>query len=413
MIKFDALGDKLNELGQTAIAITDHGNLYGSVEALSVLGKKGIKCINGCEVYICADANVNDKDNKYYHLILLAKNEQGRQNLNWLVSESTKHKYYGKPRIDFAMLKEHHDGLICMSACMAGEVQRALALGDYEGAKIIALRYKELFGEDYYLEYQAHRNEEQQRLNKAVVELAIELGIEYVVTADAHYLNKQDQKYHDMYVQIGTQREAGETYDDCYIQSEDEIRELCWMTRKYNDKAIRNTHTIADKCENTIPLSAPIMPHVSIPEEFKSEKEYLQYLCNKGFEKKGFKDWTLEQWKNYMSDLPEGSGVIPPDCQTAKDYRKLYIDRAKYEMNAIDEMGFIGYYLLVYSYGNSVKRRGLARGSGAGSLLAYLCNIVDVDPVKYKLYFERFIDVGSLDLLHEGTITRKELKIPD
>ena len=293
------------------------------------------------------------------------------------------------------MLQEHHDGLICLSACMAGEVQRALAMEDYEGAKMIALRYKELFGDDYYLEYQSHRNDEQQRLNKAVVELAIELGIEYVVTADAHYLNKQDQKYHAMYVQIGTQREAGETYDDCYIQSEDEVKELCWITRRYNEHAIRNTHIIADKCENTIPLSAPIMPHVSIPEEFKSEKEYLQYLCNKGFEKKGFKDWTLEQWQNYFSDLPEGSDVIPPECKTAKDYRKIYIDRAKYEMNAIDEMGFIGYYLLVYSYGNSVKRRGLARGSGAGSLLAYLCNIVDVDPVKYKCRFARSIARGK------------------
>jgi len=413
MIKFPALAEKLKELGQDTIAITDHGNLYAAVEALSVLGKEGIKVINGSEVYICTDANVNDKDNKYYHLILLAKNETGRQNLNWLVSESSKHKYYGKPRIDFNMLTEHHEGLICLSACMAGEVQRALAVGDVSGAKIIATKYKNLFQDDYYLEYQSHRNDEQQRLNKAVIELATELGIEYVVTADAHYLNKEDQKYHDMFVQIGTQREAGETYDDCYIQSEDEVKELCWMTRKYNDIAIQNTHKIADKCTNTIPLSAPIMPHVDIPDGYKSEKAYLQDLCNKGFEKKGFKNWTIEQWQNYFSDLPEGSDVIPPDCKTAKDYRNIYIQRAKYEMNAIDEMGFIGYYLLVYSYGNSVKRRGLARGSGAGSLLAYLCNIVDVDPVKYKLYFERFIDVGALDLLHEGSITKKELKVPD
>lgn len=413
MINIESLGKKLLELGQDTVAITDHGNLYACVEAYSTLSKMGIKVINGCEVYICDDVNVTNKDSKYYHLILLCKNETGRQNLNKLVSESTLHRYYGKPRIDFELLKQHHDGLICLSACMAGEVQRALALEDFDGARTIALKYRELFGDDYYLEYQSHRNNEQQSLNKAVVDLANELGIEYVVTTDAHYLNESDQKYHSMFVQIGTQREAGETYEDCFVQSEDEIHKICWKTRKYNDTAIANTHKIADKCENTIPLSAPIMPHVDVPAQYKNEKQWLQDLCNKGFEAKGFKNWTLDEWKNYMSDLPEGSDVIPVDCKMAKDYRDLYIERARYEMNAISEMGFIGYYLLVHSYGNSVKRRGLARGSGAGSLLAYLCNIVDVDPIKYKLYFERFIDVGALDLLREKTITKKELKIPD
>ena len=418
MMHIEDIATRLKEIGQDTIAITEHGNLYSSVEAYSKLSKEGIKVIEGCEVYICDDVNVKSKDSKYYHLILLCKNETGRQNLNWLVSQSTLYKYYGKPRIDFDMLKNHHEGLICLSACMAGEVQRALMNDSSKSAEQIALKYKKLFGDDYYIETQAHSGIEQQTLNAQLIDLANRLNIKYTVTCDSHYVRKEDQKYHNVFVQIGTSREAGETYDDCYLQSEEDIIRNSWKTQEHIEQAIRITHEIADKCENTIPLSAPIIPHVPVPSQYKSELQYLQYLCNEGFKRKGFSTWTYDQWKNYLTDkVVQEDGTIEEvelvHFTSAKEIKNKYIQRARYEMNALKEMGFEGYYLLVYSYVNAAKRRGIARGSGGGSLLAYLCGIVDIDPIKYGLYFERFIDVGALDLLKDGTITKKELKIPD
>lgn len=418
MMHIEDIAERLKEIGQDTIAITEHGNLYSNVEAFSKLSKEGIKVINGCEVYICDDVNVTNKDSKYYHLILLCKNEQGRLNLNWLVSQSTLHKYYGRPRIDFKMLEEHHEGLICLSACMAGEVSRALENNDDRLAESIALKYKKLFGEDYYIEYQAHEVMEQQQLNVKLINLANKLGIKYVVTCDAHYVRPEDEKYHNIFIQIGSQREAGEIYKDCYLQSEQDVIDKCISAQQYTQQAIATTHEIADKCENTIPLSAPIIPHVPVPNGYKSELQYLQYLCNKGFKDKGFDKWTKEQWKHYLTDrIYKDDGTVEEvelvHFDSAEEIRKKYINRARYEMNALKEMGFEGYYLLVHSYVNAAKRRGIARGSGGGSILAYLCGIVDIDPIKYGLYFERFIDVGALDLLKDGTITKKELKIPD
>lgn len=418
MMHIEDIATRLKEIGQDTIAITEHGNLYSSVEAYSKLSKEGIKVIEGCEVYICDDVNVKSKDSKYYHLVLLCKNETGRQNLNWLVSQSTLYKYYGKPRIDFDMLKNHHEGLICLSACMAGEVQRALMNDSSKSAEQIALKYKKLFGDDYYIETQAHLGIEQQTLNAQLIDLANRLNIKYTVTCDSHYVRKEDQKYHNVFVQIGTSREAGETYDDCYLQSEEDVIRNSWKTQEHIEQAIRITHEIADKCENTIPLSAPIIPHVPVPSQYKSELQYLQYLCNEGFKRKGFSTWTYDQWKNYLTDkVVQEDGTIEEvelvHFTSAEEIKNKYIQRARYEMNALKEMGFEGYYLLVYSYVNAAKRRGIARGSGGGSLLAYLCGIVDIDPIKYGLYFERFIDVGALDLLKDGTITKKELKIPD
>jgi DNA polymerase-3 subunit alpha len=417
-IKIDGLFQRLKELGQNSIAITDHGNMYGSVEFYKKAKKNGIKPIIGCECYICSDVSILSRENTMYHLVLLAKNEQGRQNLQSLVKESTLYKFNKRPRIDFPMLEKYHDGLICMSACMAGEVSRALANGKLETATNIAKKYKALFGEDYYIEYQAHTDTTQQQLNKQLVRLAEMLDIKYVVTCDAHYLKEEDQKYHSIFVKIGQTREVGEIYNDCYIQSEDEVVSKCKSTRQYNLKAIQTTQEIANKCNVDYPLSAPIIPHTTIPKEFKSEKKYLKYLCNKGFQEKGFFDWDLEQWKGYLTQTvynDDGSYETKEfiHFDTVDEIIKIYKDRAKYEINAVAKMGFEGYYLLVHSYISSAKRRGIARGSAGGSLLAYLCGIVDIDPIKYGLYFERFIDVGALDLLNTNQITKKELKIPD
>ncbi|EXG87720.1 DNA-directed DNA polymerase III PolC [Clostridium sp. ASBs410] len=417
-IKIDELFDRILELGQKSIAITDHGNMYGAVEFYKKAKEKGVKPIIGCECYICSDVTIMSRENTMYHLILLAKNETGRQNLQKLVKESTKYKFNKRPRIDFEMLQNYHDGLICLSACMAGEVSRALTSGKLEVAMNIAKKYKDLFGDDYYIEYQAHEELEQQELNKKLVALANMLDIKYVVTCDSHYLTVEDQKYHSIFVKIGQTREVGEMYNDCYIQSEDDVKVKCQSTVEYNLTAIANTQEITDKCNVEYPLSAPIIPHTDIPKSYKSEKQYLQSLCNTGFKNKGFFDWSIEQWKQYMAQIiyDENGNETKREFvhfDTVEEIVKIYKDRARYEINAVLKMGFEGYYLLVHSYISSAERRGIARGSSGGSLLAYLSGIVDIDPIKYGLYFERFIDVGALDLLESNQITKKELKIPD
>ncbi|MFA5635889.1 MAG: DNA polymerase III subunit alpha [Anaerovoracaceae bacterium] len=387
-IEIDELIATLKEMNQCAIAITEHGNLYSNIEAYKKITNANIKYIMGCEMYICDDVTVKSKDSKYNHLVLLVKNEIGRLNLQQLVSLSTQYKYYGKPRIDFEMLKQYSDGLICLSACMAGEVSRALECNNIDEANEIVKKYKKLFGDDYYLEYQSHSDKVQQNLNKQIVDLAIKNHIKYIVTCDAHYLNKEHQKYHNVFVKIGTTREVGETYNDCYIQSKEDVLRICASTHDYNETAIANVYEIMEKCNVEIPLSEPIIPHVEIPNDCSSEIDYLRYLCNVGWKRKKL---------NKLS----------------KDEQKIYRERANYEISAIEKMGFEGYYLLIQSYVSSVIRRGIARGSGGGSLIAYLCGIVDIDPVKYGLYFERFIDVGAVKLLEEGKITKRDIKIPD
>lgn len=387
IIEPEELVKKCVQQGDKALCVTEHGNVYSNVELYKLCKQYGVKYMYGCEAYICDDVNVRDKNNRYHHLVVIAMNETGRLNLNKLVSESCKYKYYGKPRIDFELLKQYKDGLLVCSACMAGEIQRALLNEDYNTAKNIATKYKEVFGENYYLEYQSHSDEIQQLLNRRVVDLAKELGIKYIVTTDAHYLNKEDQKYHSIFVQIGQAREVGETYTDCYLQSDAEILQICKSTtEEENIMALQYTNEIAAKCNVEIPLSAPIMPHVNVPSEYKSEINYLKALC-------------IEGWKTKKIYL--------------KPNKDEYKKRLAYEMNAIEKMGFEGYFLLVHSYCNSVKRRGIARGSAGGSLVCYLSNITDIDPIEYGLYFERFIDVGALELLAQGKITKKELKIPD
>jgi DNA polymerase-3 subunit alpha len=390
IIDYDDLINRLKSINQNAIAITDHGNIHASVSIYKRLTKENIKYIHGCEMYICDDTNIKDQNNKYYHLVLLCKNETGRINLNKLISISNlSENFYSKPRIDFEKLKQHKDGLLVLSACLAGEISKFLLIDDYEKAKEIALKYKNEFGNDYYLEIQARNDNKQIEINKKIIALAKELDISIVVTTDAHFVTKEDKKYHDVYSFNSSYKEEGEGYIDCYIQSEEEIRNnLVYLDSEIVNQAINNTHEIADKCNVELPLSAPIIPHIDIPSQYNNEKEWVIDICQKGFEERG------------INKLPEKE-------------RQVYYDRYQYELNAVEEMGFLGYYLLVYTYANKVKRRGIARGSGGGSLLCYLMNITDIDPIEHKLYFERFIDVGALDALREGKITRKELKVPD
>lgn len=390
IIQYDDLINRLKEINQNAIAVTDHGNIHASVSLYKKLQKEKIKYIHGCEMYICDDVSIKDKDNKYYHLVVLCKNETGRLNLNKMISISNlKENFYNKPRIDFNILQQYKEGLIILSACLAGEISRNIVNGDIENAEFIATKYRSEFGNDFYLEVQARKEKTQIQVNQSIISIAKKLGIPTVVTTDAHYVYPEDKRYHDKYSFNSAYKEEGEGYVDCYIQDENEIRKnLDYIDSTVVDSLILNTKNIADKCNVDIPLSAPIIPHIDIPKQYSNEKEWLIEVCKDGFEKRGI---------NY---LPE-------------DEKQIYYERYNYELNAISEMGFLGYYLMVYTYANKVQRRGIARGSGGGSLICYLMNITDIDPIEHKLYFERFIDVGALDALKEGKITRKELKVPD
>lgn len=403
IIRPEEIIQRLAEIGQSTIAITDHGNSLGGVSLYKVLKENGIKYIHGVEFYTCDDVKVKDKNNKYYHLVALCKNEQGRLNLNKLMSMSQHpDNFYSKPRIDFEMLSQYGEGLIIMSACLAGEVSKAFIAGEDESAKEIALRYQSRFGEDYYLEVQAHRDPEQIEVNRKILSLAQALNIQVVVTCDAHYTWEKDKQYQNKYAFNGSYKEDGEAYVDCFIQSEDEIRQrLSYLPQEIVETLISNTDVVAAKCNVEMPLSAPIMPEIKTPPEFTSNKQWLQQLCVQGFKEK----LNIDLERRAIID---GSSLL-----LSQEEIDSYIQRYEYELNALDKMGFIDYILLVYSYSNVGHRRGIARGSGGGSLINYLTNITNIDPIEHKLYFERFIDVGALAQLESGEITPKELKIPD
>lgn len=392
IIRPNDLIKRLKEIGQDTVAITDHGGSLGGVYLYKELKAAGIKMIHGMEAYICDDAKVKDKNNRYYHLVLLCKNETGRINLNRLItiSERPENKYY-KPRIDLSILQEHKDGLIVMSACLAGEISRLLIDGNYEAAKNSVLKYKSVLGNDYYLEVQAHNDQEQIDVNKQILKIAQETNTAVVVSCDAHYVNLSDKVYQNSYAFNGEYREDTEgAYVDCYVQSEDEVRsKLSYLDNDVVDKLIATTHSIADQCNVTIPLSAPIMPEVTVPDGYASNVDYLMALCNEGFEN------VL-----HFADLSPEKAI-------------KYAKRYEYELDSLKRMGFVDYILLVHSYANITKRRGIARGSGGGSLICYLTGITQIDPVEHGLYFERFIDVGQLQALESGEITRNELKVPD
>ena len=401
IIRPDELITRLKELGQTAVAITDHGNMYAGVHIYKLCKENCIKYIHGCEFYVCDDVKVKDKDRPYYHLIVLCKNEQGRLNLNKLVSLSElPDNFYYKPRIDFELLKAHKDGLIVCSACLVGELAKFISADNREEAVARATKYKQTFGDDYYVEIQSHNDKDQIAVNKELVRLAEENGTEVVVTTDAHYTWEKDRQYQNIYAFGGKYKEDGESYVDCFMQSEQEVRDrLHYLPQEVVDRAIRNTQVIADKCNVELPLSAPIMPKVETPPEYKDNLSWLQEICRNGCRQKlGFDIDTLEDAEN---------PTVP------REERQRYKDRYEYEMDSLSRMGFVDYTLLVYSYANVGKRRGKGRGSGGGCLVNYLCNITDIDPIEHDLFFERYVDVSALGALERGEITARELKIPD
>ena len=369
--RIDGMMDRVKELGQSAIAITDHGVMYGCIDFYKAAKSAGIKPIIGCEVYV-ARRRMSDRihgiDNDPYHLVLLCKDRTGYENLCYLVSEAFTEGFYGKPRVDLELLEKYHEGLIALSACLAGAIPQYLMDEDYEAAKKYALRMAAIFGEDnFYLELQDHGIDEQRPVNQGVMRLARETGLPLVVTNDAHYLRKEDAKMQDVLLCIQT----GKTVDDenrmkfqteeFYLKSEEELRQLFPNC----DEAFENTVKIAERCNLEFTFHEYHLPSFPVPEGYTNE-QYFRELCMKGFR---------ERYEN------------PPES---------YMERLEYEIGVISRMGYVNYYLIVWDFIRYAKEQGIpvgpGRGSGAASIVAYCMHITEVDPMKYALIFERFLN---------------------
>ena len=363
---------RAKELGMDAMAITDHGVMYGAIDFYKACKKEGIKPIIGCEVYVAPRSRFDKEpgvDNKYNHLILLAKNNQGYKNLSKLASLGFIDGYYYKPRIDLEILEKYSEGLVCLSACLAGSVNQALLNGQNEKAEEIALWHKRVFGEDYYIELQNNGIKEQVLANQKLVQLARKLDIPLVATNDAHYLKKEDAYNHEVLLCIQTGKRMSDEdrmkfdTEELYVKSPEEMIDYF----KAFPDAIENTVKIAEKCNVEFEFGHTILPNYEVPEGYETHYDFLEDLCKKGMVKR------------YGSSIPE-------------EYQK----RAEYELGVIKKMGYVDYYLIVWDYIHYAKTHnipvGPGRGSGAGSILAYSIEITDIDPMKYNLLFERFLN---------------------
>ena len=362
---------RVKELGMDSCAITDHGSMYGVVDFYREAKSQGIHPVIGCEVYMAPRSRfdkVHDIDNKTSHLILLAENQKGYKNLIKLVSAGYIDGFYYKPRIDFEMLKEHSEGIIALSACIAGEVPKALLRGDYDEAKKIALKYAEVLGKDnYFLEIQDHGLSEQKRIIPDMLRLSEETGIGLVATNDIHYLKKEDAKYQDVLMCIQMEKKVDDPdrmkfeTEEFYIKSPEEMMSLF----EYVPQAIENTEKIAKRCNVDFDFGTRHLPAYAVPDG-KDAFEYLRELCQSGLEKR----------------------YSPVSDELQK--------RLDYELGVIKSMGFVDYFLIVWDFIHFAKNNGVmvgpGRGSAAGSIVAYSLGITTVDPIKYGLIFERFLN---------------------
>ncbi len=369
--RIDTLAERAKELGFDSLAITDHGVMYGAVNFYRACRKAGIKPIIGCEIYVAPRERTGREygvDNQYTHLILLCKNETGYRNLSYLVSMGFVEGFYVKPRIDWGLLHEHAEGLICLSGCLAGDIPQKIVSGQYDKAKEKAEELAAIFGEDFYLEIQKHGIPDEDTAARGILRIHDETGIPIVVTNDAHYINKQDAYYQDvlMCIQTGkTVNEAGrmrfET-QELYLKSEEEMRALF----PNRPDAADNTVEIADKCSFDFEFGHYHLPRFQLPEGESDSFEYLKKLCAAGFEQR------------YGSDREDAKKQL------------------EYELDMIKRMGFVDYFLIVSDFIGYAKSQripvGPGRGSAAGSVVSYCLNITDVDPIKYSLYFERFLN---------------------
>ena len=369
---------RAKELGMKAMAITDHGVMYGAIDFYKACKKEGIKPIIGCEVYVAPRTRFDKEpniDNHYYHLILLAKNNQGYKNLSKLVSLGFVEGYYYKPRIDLEILEKYSEGLICLSACLAGAVNQALLNGQEEKAEEVALWHKKVFGEDYYIEIQNNGIPEQVLANQKLVKLARKLDIPLVATNDAHYLKKEDAYNHEVLLCIQTGKKMSDPdrmrfdTDELYVKSPEEMSEYF----KAFPDAIENTVKIAEKCNVEFEFGHTILPNYDVPAEYPTHYDFFKKLCDDGIKKR--------------------YGENPS---------KEILDRAEYEISVIKKMGYVDYFLIVWDFIHYAKSQGIpvgpGRGSGAGSIIAYAMEITDIDPMKYGLLFERFLNPERISM---------------
>lgn len=370
--RIEKLLDKAKEMGQTSVAITDHGVMYGVIDFYKAAKARGIKPIIGCEIYVAKRGRrdkIHGLDNENRHLVLLCKNEVGYRNLIAIVSQAWTEGFYNKPRADFELLRAHSEGLIALSACLAGEIPRALSVGAYNEAKEAALRYEEIFGKgNFYLELQDHGLQEQARVNPQIIRLSRETGIPLVVTNDCHYIEKEDTKMHHILICIQTNRtiEDEDTLefgsDEFYFKNEEEMRAL------FPDcpEAADNTQIIADQCNLEFEFGHTKLPRFDTPDG-SDNRDYFRRMCYEGLHR-------------HYGEHPDPS----------------IVERLEYEISTIDSMGYVNYYLIVYDFIRQAKSMGIpvgpGRGSGVGSLAAYCIGITGVDPLRYDLLFERFLN---------------------
>ena len=363
---------RVKELGMNSAAITDHGVMYGVIDFYREAKKNGIKPILGCEVYVAPnsrfDREITGGEDRYYHLVLLAENNTGYSNLMKIVSKGFVDGYYYKPRVDKSLLREYHEGIIALSACLAGEVPRYISKGLYDNAKKAALEYQEIFGKgNFFLELQDHGIPEQGIVNQRLLQMSEELGIELVATNDVHYTYAEDEKPHDILLCIQTgkklQDENRMRYEggQYYVKSPEEMANLF----PYALQALENTQKIADRCDVEIEFGVTKLPKYDVPDAMTSW-EYLNKLCYEGLERR---------YENPPEELRE---------------------RLKYELDTIQHMGYVDYFLIVWDFINYAKRHDIAvgpgRGSAAGSIVSYCLEITNIDPMRYQLLFERFLN---------------------
>ena len=369
--RIGSIMERVKALGQDAVAITDHGVMYGVIDFYKAAKAAGIRPIIGCEVYVAPRGmrdRVHGLDSEARHLVLLCENEEGYRNLSQMVSRAFQEGFYGKPRVDLELLRRHSGGLIALSACLAGEIPRRLMDDDYAGAKEKALELSEIFGpEHFYLELQDHGIAEQTRVNQGILRLARETGLPLVATNDAHYLTEEDADLQDVLMCI----QMGKTVDDpnrmrfetreFYLKSEAQMRALFPQA----PEAVENTAKIAERCRVEFEFNNYHLPLFHCPEGYDSWG-YFSKLCTEGFNAR-------------YPDPPEG-----------------YRERLEYEMSMIRKMGYVDYFLIVGDFVGYAKGQGIpvgpGRGSAAGAMVSYCLGITDIDPMKYSLYFERFLN---------------------
>lgn len=357
-----------------AVAVTDHGVMYGDMELYELARDMGVKPLMGCEFYVHdGDITEHDKNNNpCYHLVLIAKNNTGYANIIKLTSIAWCKGRYVKPRINWELLEKYHEGLICCSACLGGEVLQKLLKNDYDGAKAIAKKYKDLFGEDYYIELQDHNLEEQKRTNPDLIKIAQELDIEMIITNDSHYLRRDDADMHDTLLCMQTNSDKDDpnrfhfANNEFYVKTPMELRDsFKWMDSDLFDRCIKNTVDIAEKCHVMLELGKSPLPNYEVPAGYTIDT-YLEYIVHIGLKKR---------YGDVSKDIKE---------------------RVKYELDVIQQMGFSAYFLITWDFIHYAKTHGIpvgpGRGSAAGSVVAYALEITDLDPIEHKLLFERFLN---------------------